>query len=143
MSKISIKGILIGGLTDIISSSLLGIPFVVYVMFSNGLAHSPQAQTEVVTIIHASAFLYSIQLLIGLSCSVLGGYISARVAKHNELLNGTLASLFCLSIGVYSIFSKASSVSLPVQLLLMAVTPLCSLLGGYIRLKQVTSHAKP
>jgi len=57
MSKISIKGILIGGLTDIISSSLLGIPFVVYVMFSNGLAHSPQAQTEVVTIIHASAFL--------------------------------------------------------------------------------------
>jgi hypothetical protein len=41
---------------------------------------------------HATPWLYGAQLLVGLACSVLGGYVAAWLAKHDELLNRTLSA---------------------------------------------------
>ncbi len=139
MSKVSVKAVLIGGIVDVASSGVLGIPLGVYVIASKGISRLPkeQMQAAVISTIHGSATLFAVQLLIGLGCSVLGGYIAARIAKHDELLNGIVASWLCVAIGVYSLAAGKSSEPVVIGLLLIAITPACYLLGSYLRLRSV------
>jgi hypothetical protein len=88
MNKISVKGVLVGGVTDIVATVILTIPLIVY-MIATELTGSPkdQPQAAVMAAIRANTLLYGLQSLVGLACSVLGGYVAARVAKHDELHN--------------------------------------------------------
>ena len=60
MRKISITGVLIGGVTDIIASTILGIPLVVYVMIRFDLLHASKGSAQVTSAIHANPGLYEI-----------------------------------------------------------------------------------
>jgi hypothetical protein len=40
-ARVSIAGVVIGGMTDVVSSSILGIPLVIYVMVKFDLLHAP------------------------------------------------------------------------------------------------------
>ena len=97
MNKISVKGVVVGGVTDIVATVIFTLPLIVYLIATEltGTLKDP-LQAAVVAAIRANPLLYGLQSLIGLACSVLGGYVAARVAKHDELLNGLLAS-FLLS----------------------------------------------
>lgn len=141
--KVSFKGIAIGGITDVTLSSILGIPFSIYVIASSGLSKLPKDQlsASVVTTIHNSVGLFGVQLLIGLSCSVVGGYVAARLAKHDEILNGVLASWLCVGIGVHSLALGKVTESLPLHFALIAVTPACYALGAYFRRRGVRAGA--
>jgi hypothetical protein len=77
-----------------------------------------------------------LQLSVGSVCSVLGGYIAAWLSKHDELLNGTLSSYLCISIGILAISFGKDPHPLIVQLALLTSSPFLSLLGGYLRLRQ-------
>jgi MFS family permease len=92
--RVSVVAVVIGGITDVVSSSLLAIPAVIYVMVHYNLLHDPHGSTRVASAIHSSAWLYGLQLTIGMGCSVLGGYVAAWIAKHHELLNGS-SRRFC------------------------------------------------
>jgi hypothetical protein len=133
-----LKGVLIGGIVDILSSSLLGIPFAIYAMSKIDLAQTPKNQlgSEIAAVSHAAPWLYGAQLLVGLACSVLGGYAAAWLAKHDELLNGALSSFLCVVIGIYSIASGKDSNAHWVQMLILISAPLCGLFGGYLRVRQ-------
>jgi FixJ family two-component response regulator len=74
--KVSLKGVLIGGIVDVVSSSLMGIPLAVYALSKVDVAHTPKEQlgSAIVAVSHETPWLYGTQLLIGLACSVLGGY---------------------------------------------------------------------
>src|ERR1700751_3922643 len=87
--------------------------------------------------IRASPFLYGLQSAIGLACSVLGGYVAARVARHDELLNGLLASFLPVVLGIYSLATSEDRGPLLLPLLLLIAGPLCSSLGGHVRLIQL------
>lgn len=137
--KVSFKGIAIGGITDVVLSGILGIPLSIYVISTQGLLGLPKDQLGIAAVeaIHSNVGLYSVQLFIGLSCSIFGGYIAAWLAKHDEILNGVLASWLCVGIGVYSlVFGKASD-SVPLHFALVAITPICYALGAYLRQKGV------
>ena len=127
---------MIGGITDVVSSSLLAIPVAIYVMVKYDLFHAPNGAAAIASSIHSSAWLYGLQLTIGLGCSVLGGYVAAWIAKHDELLNGLLSSFLCTAIGVYSVFSGKDSQSVFVQIFLLIATPAFAFLGGYLRQAQ-------
>lgn len=131
--KVSILGVVIGGITDIVTSNLLAIPFLFYVMTKHGLLHEPVASGAIASAIHSNAWLYGLELAIGLGCSVLGGYVAASIAKHDELLNGLLSSLLCTAIGIYSVVWHKDSQSLLSHLLLLAAAPAFAFLGGYLR----------
>jgi hypothetical protein len=67
---------------------VLGVPLVIYAMAKFGLLGAPRGSVQVpLAAIHANPWLYGTQLLIGLGCSVFGGYVAAWIAKHDELLN--------------------------------------------------------
>ena len=133
--KVSFRGVVVGGIVDVVASGLLGVPLVIYVMLKHDLLHSPPSSAAITSALHASG-LYGLQLAIGLSCSVLGGYIAASIAKHDELLNGLLSSFLCTALGAYSVFSGKASESPRTQTLLLIASPAFAFLGGYLRQRQ-------
>jgi hypothetical protein len=143
MSKVSLKGVLVGGITDVGATIILGVPLaLIFVVAKVDFVHMPkdQVQAAVAAAIHGNTFLYAVQVLIGAACSVLGGYVAARIAKHDELLNGALSSFLCIGMGLYSVVGGKDSSSLPVQLLLLLASPVLGLLGGYLGLKYLRAR---
>jgi hypothetical protein len=143
MNKISIRGVVVGGVIDIVATVILTLPLVVAYAIptevTGTLKDLLQAQAAVMASIRASPFLYGLQSAIGLACSVLGGYVAARVAKHDELLNGLLASSLPVALGVYSLVTDEGPLLLPV--LPLIASPLCSGLGGHVRAVQIHGRA--
>lgn len=128
---------------DVLSSTLMGIPLAIYAVSKVDLAHTPKEQlgSAIAAVSHATPWLYGTQLLLGLACSVLGGYVAAWLAKHDELLNGALSSFLCVMIGIYSIASGKDSHALWVQILMLMSAPVCGFLGGYLRLRKRSVQA--
>lgn len=116
----------------------MGIPLAVYALSKVDVAHTPKDQLgpAIAAVSHGTPWLYGTQLLVGLTCSVLGGYVAAWLAKRDELLNGTLSSFLCTAIGIYSIASGKDSHAHWIQILILMSAPVCGFLGGYLRLRQ-------
>ena len=144
MSKISVKGVLVGGVTDILATVILTLPLIVYVIATE-FTGSPQDQLQaaVMAAIRANTLLYGVQALVGIACSVLGGYVAARAARHDELLNGLLASFLPVAFGAYSLATGNDSGPLLFPVLLLVASPLWSGLGGRLRLVQIRRSAHP
>jgi hypothetical protein len=132
MGKISMKGVLIGAIVDVTTSFLLGVPLAVYAMSKLDLTHTPKEQigSTITAAIRGSLPLHVAELLVGLGCSVLGGYVAAQIAKRGELLNGALSSFLCLALGVYAIASGKDSNAHWLQVLRFVASPAFALLGG-------------
>jgi len=140
--KVSFVAVLIGGLTDVVSSSIFAIPVVIYAMVKYDLLHAPNNSALIASSIHSSAWLYGLQLTIGMGCSVLGGYVAARIAKHDELLNGLLSSFLCITFGIYPLLLNKDSHSVLKQISFLLISPACALLGGYLRQMQKAMGAR-
>lgn len=138
MSRISIKGVLIGGIVDIVSSVLIGLPFALYTAFTVDLSNVPKDRVEstISAAIHGNMLLYVGQLLVGLACSALGGYVAAWLAKHDELLNGGLSAFLCVGLGVFTMASGKDSNPLWIQILMLVASPAMALLGGDLMRRQ-------
>jgi hypothetical protein len=141
-ARISIPAVLIGGITDVLSSSVLGTPLIIYVMVKFVPSNAPQGY-DITPLIHASPWLYGLQLAVGLGCSAFGGYVAAWIAKQHELLNGLFSSFLCVAIGLYSILLGKRVEPLFAQILLLAASPAFALLGGYLRQIQKSVNRAP
>jgi hypothetical protein len=141
MNKISIRGVAVGGVTDILATVVLTLPLVVYAISELTDTLKEPLQAAVTTTIEANPLLYALESVIGLACSVLGGYVAARVAKHDELLNGLLASSLPVAFGVYSLATANDSGPSLLPVLLLFAGPLCSGFGGHLRLVQIRGKA--
>jgi len=139
MSKVSLPGVAAGGVVDVVASNALSIPLGVYLASKIDLGHVPQQQIpdQMLGMLHANPALYSLQLLIGVACTVLGGYVAAVIAKREEVLNGALASFLCVALGIYAMASGKSNDPAAVQIALIVISPLLGALGGWLRLKQL------
>jgi hypothetical protein len=136
--RISILGFMIGSIVDVVGSNIWGVVVTIYVMISfNLLSGSPAEMTDkVLNIFRTDPLIFSLNFIVGSFFSILGGYIGAYIAKHNELLNGALSSFLCVSIGIYSIVNGSYSSSLALALASLLLSPLLGIFGGFLRLKQ-------
>ena len=139
MRRISIEGVLVGGIVDLVLSFFLRFAISTYEFAK--ISH--MAKDRVGSVLPGSQSLHIGQLAIGLCCSILGGYVAARIAGHDELLNGAASSflrvLFSLPPLVFGLFARGFGMDLNLQwthLLLLVAAPLLGLLGGYLRLRQ-------
>jgi hypothetical protein len=80
----------------------------------------------------SAAFLVGSSILGGVF-SVLGGYVSARFAKHDEVLNGALSSILCIGNGLYALISGSAADHLWLHLLFLPLSPALGALGGFLR----------
>jgi hypothetical protein len=133
MSRVSIASILIGGVVDVAASIFCGSFLVLIVSLTLQAAH---------TSTRSSTALPVALLLNGLACSVLGGFVAARLARHDELLNAGLSFCLCVAIGLWLLVAGRESQPLWDQILLLAAGPACAVLGGYIRLRRKRARLK-
>lgn len=134
MRKISIGAILLGGAVDILSSTLLGLPFAFFALSSVDLSHVPHAEMSAATAaaIQGNVPMFTAQILAGLLGSVLGGAVAAGLAGRNELLNGCLSSFLCISLGAVVLVTGANHLPLWVDILMLPASPAMGMLGGAI-----------
>lgn len=135
MKQISFKGVAIGNVVDIVSSNVVAIPVMIYVLASAQMGspsdHNARAIGEILKT--STVFLAASSVLGGL-CSVFGGYVSARIAKHDEVLNGALASILCVGLGIYAVVNGTGRLWLDV--IYLPLSPTLAALGGYLRSRQ-------
>ena len=97
INRISLKGVAIGNITDIVATYVVMLPLIISIAVSSGL---PPAE-----VLKGSTVFYVSYTILGGICSVLGGYVAARIAKHDELLNGALSAILCVGGGMYAVIS--------------------------------------
>jgi hypothetical protein len=143
MRKVSVKGVLVGGVVDVVTSVVLSLPFALYTVLKLDLSNTPKDRVEstVSAAIHGNVSLYVAQLLVGLACSMLGGYVAAWLAKHDELLNGGLSSFLCVALSIYTMASGKDSNALWVQILMLLASPVLAVIGGDLMRRQRQRYA--
>lgn len=143
MKNGSIKGVVIGSVTDILATNIVTLPLVIYVMVTRNLSSLPSEQMSN-ALMHAlrnDPALFSIQVLLGSLCSILGGYVAARIAKRSEVLNGTLACFLCVGSGIYGLLFGAMAIPLWQHIAGFIASPVLSAFGGYLRKLTSRRHA--
>jgi hypothetical protein len=145
MRGISLLAIILGGVSDVVLSTILGVPLVIYTISTHGLHALPksQLQSAVTSAIHSDLLLYAAQLAIGTGCSVLGGVIAAAIAKERRVVNGVLAAWLCVGIGAYSLVSGSDTTSPATHIALVITTPIWYLLGAVLRTKLGKAALRP
>lgn len=132
MRQISILGVVVGGVFDIVISSIGGAIVIAIAigagLFSGGTSPDAQHLAEAVT---NSTSLTTGLAIYGSLISVAAGYLAARIANRAELLNGTLSSLLCVIQGVLTLSHTRHSITYVAFELIGP--PLCGLAGGYLR----------
>jgi len=141
VGKIAIRSVLVGGLVDVFVSSLLGAVSVVFVLLLLSIAHVPsERDSEIVPhIVHGNPLFIAAQIVIGAGCSLLGGYLAARLARHDGPLNGALSSFLSVGSALVSIVTGHDPEQLALQVLLLLLKPALGFAGGCLREKQVRS----
>lgn len=130
MSSISIKGILIGSLFDLIATLALSFALLIAVAVSTG------CDLEVAGHLATSGPWLVLGLAVGSALTVVAGYLAARIAGRGELINGTLCAVLSLMVGLLFTLGEPMFLLEPWALISYAMTPLLGLLGGYLRLRQ-------
>jgi hypothetical protein len=139
MRRISITGVLTGGVVDIVATNVAAIPIVGYVIATSGIGNLPKVQqtAAVMAAIKASVGLYLTLGVLGSLCSVLGGYVAAVLARRAEVLNGALSAYLCVGLGIWTLLVGQGQLPTWLYILLLPLSPALGALGGYLRAVQV------
>lgn len=137
MSRISIKGVLVGAIAGTVVCLLLAVLVAVLVVLVSHVTHTPRE------VFHRHGFLYLAMYIIGLACCILAGFVAALVSRHDELLNAGLSMLFCVLLTIFQIFRGRDPHPLMVQMIPIVAIPALAVLGGYRRLRQKRLRVRP
>lgn len=136
--KLSIKGVLLGAVADIVTTNILAIPIVMVVDVrlvhsAPGTAPSVAAFTQAMK---GSPGLYLTALVLGSVASVFGGWVAARVARRSEVLNGAVSAVACMGFGVYAMIRYPQSAPLWQHIAFLVLSPVLGAVGGVIERRQ-------
>lgn len=134
MSKRSLIGVLVGGVTNIAAANLLNFPIGVYVMTTTGVLDLPSAVRKAVYLdaLHANPALFALSLMTWALTSILGGYVAARIARENEIIVGALSSWTCIALAANSLVQGLSGQPMWQFLVWLPGSPVLGALGGYV-----------
>ena len=134
--RLSIKGITIGAVVDIVATNIVLMPLGIYLAATIHLERYSREESAKVlaAAMKQDPVVYGIQIGLGALCSILGGYVAARIAGRSMILNGALSSILCVGFGVYTmIFSPLDTTPLITHLLFFVGSVGCGAAGGYLR----------
>jgi peptidoglycan/LPS O-acetylase OafA/YrhL len=134
MRQLSVKGIVVGGVVDIVATNVLALPVVIVAGIQANIAALPREQQTraVIDTLQGTPSLYATQFVLGALASVLGGYVAAKVAKRGALLNGALSAFLCVGSGVYAMAAKTDAVGPLAHVGFLIASPLLGALGGWL-----------
>ena len=134
MSRVSLKGVVVGGVVDIVATNLVALPVLVVAAAQANVAQLPKEEQgrAMLAAVNASPALFAVQLLLGSLCSVLGGYVAGRIAKRSEALNGALSAFLCVGFGVYALISRSDSIGPLGHAAFLVLSPVLGAAGGVL-----------
>jgi hypothetical protein len=134
MTRVSVKGVVVGGVLDIGATFVFSVPLTAVAMVQLGLTGLPEPErtAAVMKTMGPGSSYYVVGLLLGSACSILGGYVAARIAKHDERLNGALSAWLCMLSGIYSWVTGAYPATVLAHLGFLVLSPAVGALGGYL-----------
>jgi hypothetical protein len=141
MRTLSLKGVLLGGIADIVATNVAAFPLMIVAAAQANVAGLPKAEQSkaLLAAIQASFGLQVTGWILGGLCSVLGGYVAARLARRGEVVNGALSAYLCVGLGIVSWVTGSASLPAWQHVVAFVVSPALGAVGGYLRLKQVKS----
>jgi len=136
--RVSLLGVGAGGIIDIVATNVVAFPVLVYAAIKVDMTRLPQEQqvAALVEYLHSHSYLFVISMILGPVCSVLGGYVDALIARHDDVLNGTLSAFLCVTFGLLSISSSENTLPAWVHLAFVPLSLALGALGGAIRRAQ-------
>jgi hypothetical protein len=134
MKRVSIKGFVVGGIVDIVTTNVLGAVVLVLVGVFHLVGTPGTGSQNLVQTLLANPGIAAALYVAGASASVFGGYVAARLAEHDELLNGALSAWLCVSFSVFGMITVGAGGRLVPDLLMLPISPCLGLLGGYLQL---------
>ena len=134
MARVSAKGVLVGGVLDIGATYALSIPLMAIAVVQLKLMELPEAQfpDALTKALAPGSSYYLAGLLLGSACNILGGYVAARIAKHDERLNGALSAWLCMLLGIYNWATGGSADPGLAHIGYLGLSPAMGALGGYL-----------
>ena len=141
MRRLAIRSIFVGGLVDLFASNFFGTISQVVVLLILSIDHTSLEDAPAATraIVNGNTAFFGAQLIIGSLCSLLGGYLAARLARHDMRLNGALSSVPSLVAGGVVIAIGHNPEHFIQHLLILPVKPIFGYAGGYLREHQLRS----
>jgi hypothetical protein len=85
-------------------------------------------------------FIMAVNVGIGLVCSLLGGYVTARYAQSNPRVHAPMLALAVLHLSALSAGEMQGKQPIYYLLILPTIPPLSVLGGGLLRLRQLGLH---
>jgi hypothetical protein len=130
MERISFKGVAIGNIVDIVSSSIVGSLVAIYVLKSSAASVKDMGAANQLVLASSAFWFWS--TILGSLGSVIGGYIAARIAKHDDVLNGALSSILCVGATVCALVSGGAAGHEALYFVSLPLSPALTALGGYL-----------
>lgn len=129
-----VKAIIFGFLADIMGTLIFSFIFsMIFAIYLAAQGMNEEMIENYFLNIEPTSTVGIISTFIGLMFSVLGGYICARIAKHNEFVYATMLGIIVIlfglvmSAGIYSIIEN----------IIMGAITFCAIMGGaFIYTKQ-------
>ena len=134
----SVIGVVLGGVTDIVATNLFVLPLMIYVAATRDLGGIPSGEVghRMVAMIGESRSLQAAGWFLGLSATILGGYVAALIARRAEIKHGASSAWLCMSLGVYGMIAHIGSAPLWQHTLALVLSPTFGAFGGYLRARQ-------
>ncbi len=139
MKRISIKAVLLSNITALLTEMIL-LPLLVVVLSLHVMPNVAgmsfdQGSAAITAALKASPWMKGLPWVVGISASILGGYVSARIAKHDELLNGALSALYVVVFGCYYLAVHLVGISVLKVSLRVTSQAAGGLFGGYLGIR--------
>lgn len=141
--QLSPKAIAAGAAVDIVATNVAIIPILIPILIDpKWQGMSAAAQSVALTNLFATKpSLYLSGLILGSICSILGGWVAARMTCNGEVLNGAMSAVLCVGFGIYGLVEYPNVIPLWQHGAFFVLSPALGAFGGVIRLRQV--RAKP
>jgi hypothetical protein len=125
------KAVLFGVTTDLFGTTIAGM--VLLVLFSGMLVAQGQAPEDITPMLLQSNQYLFLSLVVGLSFTVLGGYVAARVANHLEYRHGLIVGVIVLVIGEIMVSGDPNGMPLSIRVIGDLLVVPAALLGAHLR----------
>jgi hypothetical protein len=135
MRRVSVKGVFVGGILDIVATFVTSIPLLAVASLQLQVAQlpAPERTAALIKAMGPGSSYYVLGLALGSACSVLGGYVAALIAKREERLNGALSAWLCMLSGLYSWWTGVYAATAVAHMGYLILSPVMGALGGYLR----------
>lgn len=125
------KAVLFGVTTDLVGTTVAGM--VLLILFSTMLVAQGRPPEDISPILLQSTQYLFVSLAVGLSFTVLGGYVAARVANHLEYRHGLIVGVIVLVIGEIMVSGDPTGMPLSIRIIGDLLVVPAALLGAHLR----------